>query len=355
MSFVAALAWARAAAPLALLMECVDGLPDHPHFPIILAAIQWAGYRVHHSLVHDHATFGPCARRRWLATLLRCDVEVSEPAPTASFGDPVPAPWTHQDYQGLMTRFSGTIPTLPSCLVPILTCTLRKRSSRGGWPLLISHCARSVLGTLSSMSWLLLPWLTGGFVLSSPLMVAASSLPHSGLCGLELSAPLSFLPWRRLSMAWATVSLSHRRPFRGLSSCVRSASLLRYLSTLSCVCGATDFGVLPLRPAVVRGWYFVGALDQLIDFAFHPQTPVRADAEGQPVVVGEEAFPRMVFPYHMGAARSILHSPSGLRVEVTYPVGASVFFGPTDGSPSSSCLAPPRCVDSRLGRGPDRT
>ena len=54
MSFVTALAWARAAAPLALLMECVDGLPEHPHFPIILAVVQWAGYRVHHSLVHDH-------------------------------------------------------------------------------------------------------------------------------------------------------------------------------------------------------------------------------------------------------------------------------------------------------------
>ena len=45
-----------------------------------------------------------------------------------------------------------------------------------------------------------------------------------------------------------------------------------------------------LRPAIVRGWYFVGALDQLIDFAFHPQTPARAVAEGPPVVVGDEVF-----------------------------------------------------------------
>ena len=79
-----------------------------------------------------------------------------------------------------------------------------------------------------------------------------------------------------------------------------------------------------LRPAVVRGWYFLGALDQLIDFAFHPQAPVRADAEGPPIAVGEEAFPRMVFPYRMGAACSTLHSPSGFSVEVTYPVGAAV-------------------------------
>ena len=221
----------------------------------------------------------------------------------------------------LMTRFSGTIPTLPSCLVPILTCTLRKRSSRGGWPLLISHCARSVLGTLSGMSWLLLPWLTGGFLLSSPLLMAAqlSSLPHSGLW-LGAVRPLVFPP-------------TLEEAFHGLGNCISVPQaaipwtvLLRAVGLIAEVPEHLVLRVwrhrlrgTALRPAVVRGWYFVGALDQLIDFAFHPQAPARADAEGPPVVVGEEAFPN-----RMGAARSILHSPSGLRVEVTYPVGASV-------------------------------
>ena len=94
--FLETMLWARRAAPLALLMECVDALPVHPHYPIILAFIRWAGFT---TLLHNHAVFGPCTRRRWLAVLLRHDVDLPPSQPVGLFQDPSPVPWTHESFQ----------------------------------------------------------------------------------------------------------------------------------------------------------------------------------------------------------------------------------------------------------------
>ena len=97
--FLETMLWARRAAPLALLMECVDALPVHPHYPIILAFIRWAGFTVHTTMLHNHAVFGPCTRRRWLAVLIRHDVDLPPSRPVGLFQDPSPVPWTHESFQ----------------------------------------------------------------------------------------------------------------------------------------------------------------------------------------------------------------------------------------------------------------
>ena len=149
MSFVAALAWARAAAPLALLMECVDGLPDHPHFPVILATIQWAGYRVHHALVHDQAALLP----------------------------PLVTPFLYHDFQVQEApKFLQHTPTLPGADPPLRTAqeVLQRRVAPTDQHL------RTLCARYSQQHALL--WLTGGFLPSSPLLMVArpSSPPPSG-------------------------------------------------------------------------------------------------------------------------------------------------------------------------------
>ena len=113
--------------------------------------------------------------------------------------------------------------------------------------------------------------------------------------------------------------------FHGLGNCISvpqaAIPWTVFLSAVGLIAEVPEHLVLRVWRHRLRG---VALRPAVVDFAFHPQAPVRADAEGPPIVVGEEAFPRMVFPYRMGAARSTLHSPSGFSVEVTYPVGASV-------------------------------
>ena len=329
MSFVTALAWARAAAPLALLMECVDGLPEHPHFPIILALVQWAGYRVHHSLVHDHATFGPCARRRWLATLLRYDVEVLAPVPTATFGDPVPVPWTHQDFQVQEAPEMDLARLLDD---QVLRHYTNPAFLPGAEP--HQHSAQEVLQRRLALDDQPLRTLCARY--SQQHVLAAATLADRGLFAQLTLVEFSLL-WLG-AVRPLVLPPTLEEVFHGLGNCISvpqaAIPWTVFLSAVGLIAEVPEHLVLrvwrhrlrgvALRPAVVRGWYFLGALDQLIDFAFHPQAPVRADAEGPPIVVGDEAFPRMVFPYRMGAARSTLHSPSGFSVEVTYPVGAAV-------------------------------
>ena len=165
MSFLAALAWARPAAPLALLMELLTGcriIRTSPSYLPLCSGLAtvcttlW--YMTMPPLVHapDAVGLPLCC-----GVMSRC---LSLP-PLPSLV-PVPAPRIFRCRKPLslilrVCRSSGTTPILPSCLVLILTCTQRKMSSRGGWPLLISRCAHSVLGTPSSISLLLLPWLTG--------------------------------------------------------------------------------------------------------------------------------------------------------------------------------------------------
>ena len=91
--FLETMLWAWRAAPLALLMECVDALPVHPHYPIILAFIRWAGFTVHTTMLHNHAVFGPCTRR---PVLIRHDVDLPPSQPVGLFQDPSPVPWTHE-------------------------------------------------------------------------------------------------------------------------------------------------------------------------------------------------------------------------------------------------------------------
>lgn len=142
LTFITALVWARQAAPIALLIECVDALPSRPHFPIIQAAIQWAGYVILHAMVHDH----PCSRKRWLAVLLRHDVPPSVTVPGLPFRCPTPTPWHHASFQvseapterdqplrTLCTRYTGnTSLRPPPCLKE--GCSLSLSGMKADWP-----------------------------------------------------------------------------------------------------------------------------------------------------------------------------------------------------------------------------
>eukprot|EP00438_Fugacium_kawagutii_P013606 Skav202999 [mRNA] locus=scaffold1344:77725:81072:+ [translate_table: standard] len=73
------LAWARQAQPLFLAMENVDGLASHEHYRIIKLFIQWAGFQLKWTLVHDMNSLSPSCRRRWLAVAVRSDIADSWP------------------------------------------------------------------------------------------------------------------------------------------------------------------------------------------------------------------------------------------------------------------------------------
>ena len=333
LTFIAALAWARAVAPLALLLECVDGLPSHPHYPVVAAAIQWAGYRIHYSMVHDHAQFGPCARRRWLAVLLRYDLEVPVHPGPLQFRDPAPVDWTHPSFEVLEApeinharlldettlhyytnpafypRSSTDPATSPEEVLqrrlPEANRPLRTLCARYSQQHLLAAATLSERGLyaqlqifqdrpafLSPAQWALWLGATRPLVLVPPL----EELFH-GL-GNSISVPQAAIPWAILLQA---ADLLHE-PVEPLVLQVWHQRLQ----------GPS------LIAAIVRGWYYLGPLGPMVDFAFHPQVPQRANIEGPPT------YPPMVYPYRMGVARAALFSPGGYRVEVTYPVGAAV-------------------------------
>ena len=133
--FLETMLWARRAAPLALLMECVDALPVHPYYPIILAFIRWAGFTVHTTMLHNHAVCGPCTRRRWLAVLIRHDVDMPPSQPVGLFQDPS---------LGRMSSWRGAIhPTpLANCNGIAQGCSLSVLAANvlmAAWALLIRH------------------------------------------------------------------------------------------------------------------------------------------------------------------------------------------------------------------------
>lgn len=68
------LAAARMMQPIAILLENVDTFPTHIHAPLILRFCIWAGYRLAWSSVNDMADMAPHHRARWLAVLIRQDL-----------------------------------------------------------------------------------------------------------------------------------------------------------------------------------------------------------------------------------------------------------------------------------------
>lgn len=68
------LAAARMMQPVAMLLENVDTFPTHLHASLIFRFCIWAGYRLAWSSVNDMADLSPHHRARWLAVLIRQDL-----------------------------------------------------------------------------------------------------------------------------------------------------------------------------------------------------------------------------------------------------------------------------------------
>ena len=62
--------------PIFLNLENVPGLPDHPHFPILLQILQEAGWCIVNSGVEQVYPVLPIMRARWLATCISKSVKV---------------------------------------------------------------------------------------------------------------------------------------------------------------------------------------------------------------------------------------------------------------------------------------
>eukprot|EP00438_Fugacium_kawagutii_P027553 Skav207072 [mRNA] locus=scaffold1909:191240:196597:- [translate_table: standard] len=83
MSMAHALSACKIHRPRYVGLEQVEGMVNHAHFPVFLALVKWAGYRFVNADVKEIAAFVPVRRRRWLALLVRDDVQLDDFQPQA--------------------------------------------------------------------------------------------------------------------------------------------------------------------------------------------------------------------------------------------------------------------------------
>ena len=73
-AFAACIQKIRALRPIAAFCECADKLIAHPHYKILRASFQAAGYKMLWTGVIPYDTLAPMYRTRWLAIWIRADV-----------------------------------------------------------------------------------------------------------------------------------------------------------------------------------------------------------------------------------------------------------------------------------------
>ena len=65
---------ARFFRPPLILMENVDAIAEHEHYPVIIGMMRFAGYSLVWQTINDLGKVAPCSRKRWLAAFSRVDL-----------------------------------------------------------------------------------------------------------------------------------------------------------------------------------------------------------------------------------------------------------------------------------------
>ena len=120
------LAAARVMQPIAVLLENVDTFPTHIHAPLVLRFCIWAGYRLVWSNVSDMADMAPHHRARWLAVLIRQDLNQSPHSIVAKLPCLQQVSWKHPSF-----AFS-----IPAAMKDQLTLNQELIICYGNWNLL---------------------------------------------------------------------------------------------------------------------------------------------------------------------------------------------------------------------------
>lgn len=89
---------ARFARPVFICLENVDEIQGHRQFSVLKAFIKWSGYRLRWSHVHELNRIASCNRKRWLAILIRADIDNSNDVICDEIALPKIVPWTHDDH-----------------------------------------------------------------------------------------------------------------------------------------------------------------------------------------------------------------------------------------------------------------
>lgn len=97
-SFIKAINCASKARPVAVLVECSDLLPKHPHYQIVRACFSFAGYKLVYSGTLKLEDLAPMMRSRWFAIWVRQDIKHSLPKQIAC-SDPCKVGWNHPMYR----------------------------------------------------------------------------------------------------------------------------------------------------------------------------------------------------------------------------------------------------------------
>ena len=88
--------------PDILCLEQVVGFPRHQDYRFIIYHLEWAGYKLVYSAVHDLGAFSCTARPRWLGIACKAGVEVNEVSPK-----PWPSAYHTPNQLAFLVQFKG--------------------------------------------------------------------------------------------------------------------------------------------------------------------------------------------------------------------------------------------------------
>ena len=175
-------------------------------------------------------------------------------------------------------------------------------------------CARSAPGTASNTCCLRTRLLTGVCLPSSLTLMSdllSCHLPN-GPCGWVPLAHLCLFRLLRLCLRQLHLGPSSGNPMGHHAECFR-AGVAR--ARTSCAAGVEEPPMGSPDPCCPgQGLVLHRPSGPLLDFALHAQVAQRANLQSPPIVIREEAYPLLYFAYRLGAARTAIYSPGGLRL-----------------------------------------
>ena len=89
----------RCLQPIAVALENVAGFPKHSHADIVIRFFKWAGYRIHWQQTQELGTISAGQRKRWLAVLIRHDINPSCSVGLLSLAQFDKPSWNDQMYE----------------------------------------------------------------------------------------------------------------------------------------------------------------------------------------------------------------------------------------------------------------
>ena len=135
MTFMQVVANAKWVRPIICLVECSDTVPGHKHYPIILAAFRYCGYRRCWSQIVPLHDFTGMRRTRWISLFIRVDVQTHDAVGSFKLVDTLHKAWSDPIYDFY----------LPTVVVDQLQLTSELKHIYGN-PQFLPHAKRVLLG-----------------------------------------------------------------------------------------------------------------------------------------------------------------------------------------------------------------